>query len=231
VRSYKDALKLIVALSSEMAKLEKARKEWHRRDLNADDRAEKLYMLDAQFRLYEKERMGVLQDLVQFPPHYLQYAALLEQFNEAIKVPYRLRVFIMTKYCDGADAKLDAQLQTVINTVKNAVVAKAYHPQLAAETKLHPNLWENVECQMLACARGIAIVEDRFKPELNPNVAMEWGWMRAMKKPVLYLVEKAVPAAQIPADVMGLIRSRFDWDNPGADIPRLIAEDLPFPDI
>jgi hypothetical protein len=26
---------------------------------------------------------------------------------------------------------------------------------------------------------------------------------------------------------MGLIRSRFDWDNPEADIPRLIAEDLP----
>ena len=33
--------------------------------------------------------------------------------------------------------------------------------------------------------------------------------------------------AQIPADLMGLIRSRFDWDNPGADIPRLIAEYLP----
>jgi hypothetical protein len=52
-----------------------------------------------------------------------------------------------------------------------------------------------------------------------------------MKKPVLYLVEKAVPAEQIPADLMGLIRSRFDWDNPEADIPGLIAEYLPFPDI
>ena len=80
--------------------------------------------------------------------------------------------------------------------MKDAVKAKGYRPQLAAETKLHPNLWENVECQMLyACARRIAIVEDRFNPKLNPNVAMEWGWMRAMKKPVLYIVEKAVPAA------------------------------------
>jgi nucleoside 2-deoxyribosyltransferase len=119
----------------------------------------------------------------------------------------------------------------VINTVKDAVKAKAYHPLLAAETKLHPNLWENVECQMLACPRGIAIVEDRFNPKLNPNVAMESGWMRAMKKPVLYLVEKAVPASQSPADVMGLISSRFDWDNPEADIPRLIAEDLPLIEI
>jgi hypothetical protein len=227
VRSYEEALNLIVELSSDMVNVEKERNKRLRSDLHKADRAEKSQRLEGQFRLLEKERMDVLQDLVQFPPHHLQYAALLEQFNEAIKVSYRRRVFIMTKYRDYADAKLDAQLQTVIDTVKAAVRARAYHPQLAAETKLHPNLWENVECQMLGCARGIAIVEDRFNPKLNPNVAMEWGWMRAMKKPVLYLVEKGVPAAQIPADVMGLIRSRFDWDNPEADIPRLIAEDLP----
>jgi hypothetical protein len=224
VRSYEDALKLIAWLSSEMAKLDKERKEGL--DLNAADRAEQLDRLDALFRLREKERMDALQDLVQFPPHYLPYAERLEQFNKSSR-PYRFRVFIMTKYPDGADAKLDAQLQTVINTVKDAVKKEGYHPQLAADTKLHDNLWENVECQMLGCARGIAIVEDRFKPELNPNVAVEWGWMRAMKKPVLYLVEKAVPTARTPADLMGLIKGRFDWDNPEADIPRLIAQDLP----
>jgi hypothetical protein len=119
-------------------------------------------------------------------------------------------------------------LQTVIDTVKDAVRANFCHPLLADEPpKLRDNLWENVECKMLACARGIAIVEDRFNPKLNPNVAMEWGWMRAMNKPVLYLIEKDIPAAQITADVTGLISGRFDWDNPGADIPRLIAEDLP----
>src|SRR5262249_19097169 len=183
-------------------------------------------MLDFQFEQYERERMDVLEDLVQFPPQHLQYREKLEQANKEMG-PYRMRVFIMTKYPDGADAKLDAQLQTVINTVKDAVKAKAYMPYLASDKAWHHNVWENVEFYMLACARGIAIVEDRFNPKLNPNVAMEWGWMRAMKKPVLYLVEKGVPAAQIPTDLMGLIRSRFDWDNPEADIPRLIAENLP----
>src|SRR5262245_2294256 len=175
MRSYEDALKLVVDFSNEMAKLDEARKEALRSDLNAADRAMKVNRLEGQSELLEKNRMDVLRDLVQFPPVYLQdYGALLEQFSEAIRVPYRRRVFIMTKYCDGADAKLDAQLQTVIKTVKAAVLARAYHPQLAAETKLHLNLWENVECQMLGCARGIAIVEDRFSPKLNPNVAMEW---------------------------------------------------------
>jgi hypothetical protein len=29
------------------------------------------------------------------------------------------------------------------------------------------------------------------------------------------------------ADVAGLIQSRFDWDNPQANIPQLVAQDLP----
>lgn len=126
---------------------------------------------------------------------------------------------------NGNDALLDEQLQKVIDTVTASVAARGYHPQLASQTKLHANLWENLECQMLACGRGIAIVEDRFNPKLNPNVAMEWGWMRAMKKPVLYLVEKSV--AYVPADVAGLINSRFDWNDPQATIPQLVAQDLP----
>jgi hypothetical protein len=226
VRGYEDALKLLLALSREMVKLNGTRKEYLNSGLNAADKAEKVDKVDDQLAQVEKERIDVLHDLVLFPPHHLQYGQLLEQFNQMLKdKPYERRVFIMTKYCDGANAQLDAQLQTVIDTVRDAVVARGYHPQLAVETKLHPNLWENIECQMLACGRGIAIVEDQFNPKLNPNVAMEWGWMRAMKKPVLYLVEKSV--AQIPADVAGLIKSRFDWDNPQANIPQLITQDLP----
>jgi hypothetical protein len=36
---------------------------------------------------------------------------------------------------------------------------------------------------------SIARVEDRHRNELNPNVAMEWGWMRAMGKRVCFLRE------------------------------------------
>jgi hypothetical protein len=227
MRGYEDALNLLLAQSRELAKLGRTRKEYLDSALNAADRAEKVDKLDAQLKQVEKERIGVLRDLVRFPPHHLQYAALLEQFDQELAgkgKPYERRVFIMTKYADGIDAKLDTQLQTVIDTVKAAVAARGYHAQLAGETKLHPNLWENVECQMLACGRGVAIVEDRFNPKLNPNVAMEWGWMRAMKKPILYLVEKSV--THVPADVAGLIKGRFDWENPQADIPQLIAQDL-----
>lgn len=223
MRSYEDALKLLLAQSNEIGKLRRTRKDYLNSDLNAADKAEKVDKLDDQLQQLEMERIDVLHDLVMYPPHHLQYAPMIQQFTQA--TPRERSVFIMTKYPDGANPALDAELQAVIDTVKAAVTASGYHPHVAAEKKLHPNLWENVECQMLACARGIAIVEDKFNPKLNPNVAMEWGWMRAMRKPVLYLVENTVTV--VPADVAGLIKSRFDWQNPQADIPSLVAKELP----
>jgi hypothetical protein len=104
MRTYEDALKLVVELSSELAKVEKERWQCRRSALHDADKAVKLYRLDAQFSQCEKQRMDVLQDLVQFPPHYLQYAELLDRFSNTINVPYSRRVFIMTKYRDGADA-------------------------------------------------------------------------------------------------------------------------------
>ena len=67
-------------------------------------------------------------------------------------------------------------------------------------------------------SRGIAIVEDKYVPELNPNVAMEWGWMRALKRSVLFLREESFDHAR--ADWDGLIDYRFKWDDPkpGIDV-------------
>ena len=62
---------------------------------------------------------------------------------------------------------------------------------------------------MLGCHRGIAIVEDKYRKELNPNVAMEWGWMRGFRRPVLFLVEASFESAR--ADWSGLISSEFTW--------------------
>jgi|SRR5271166_3956316 len=61
-----------------------------------------------------------------------------------------------------------------------------------------------------------ALVEDKYLPELNPNVAMEWGWMRGMGRNVLYLVDKDFSKQR--ADWGGLIESSFEWANPGTNI-------------
>jgi hypothetical protein len=75
---------------------------------------------------------------------------------------------------------------------------------------------------LLGCKRGIAIVEDKYLPELNPNVAMEWGWMRGMGRNVLYLVEKEFKRQR--ADWGGLIEAPFDWANPKLGIEKGVRD-------
>jgi hypothetical protein len=50
---------------------------------------------------------------------------------------------------------------------------------------------------------------------------MEWGWMRAMGRNVLYLRESAFSKER--ADVMGLIADAFDWNEPETHIPEVIS--------
>jgi len=205
-----------------VVKLERTKREISNSHLGAADREERVDKVDDELRKKENERIEVLQDLVLFPPHHGQHAQQVEQFCK--ETPSDNSVFIMTKYPDEQDASKDAQLQRVIDSVKDAVTKCGFSPRLANDKKYHANLWENVEIYLLACARGIAIVEEKFKPQLNPNVATEWGWMRAMGKRVLYLVEKDVKFA--PADVGGLIKDRFQWDNPEADVCKAVFQEL-----
>lgn len=222
MRSFTDALNLLAFLSKEVVKLEKTHKEILNSNLHAADKAERADKLADEIGKKNDERIQVLQDLVLFPPHHGQYWQQVEQFCK--ETPSDKSVFIMTKYPDGEDPVKDAQLNRVINSVKDAVTKCGFSPRLAVDKKYHANLWENVEIYLLGCERGIAIVEEKFKPQLNPNVAMEWGWMRAMGKRVLYLVERDVKFA--PADVGGLIKDRFHWDEPETDVSEAVFQEL-----
>jgi nucleoside 2-deoxyribosyltransferase len=73
---------------------------------------------------------------------------------------------------------------------------------------------------MLCCSRGIAILEDRVADEFNPNVAIEYGFMRALNKPALLLADKAF--RNLRADIVGTLRETFDLTDIEATIPLAI---------
>jgi hypothetical protein len=237
VREFDEALKLVLYLSKRIAELEKSRPAILKSELSERDKSDRIDELDTELKKKQDERVDVLRKLVDFPPYFKQYEPLIQKlshrvekaFEERIKNKFevggRLKckgsVFVMTKYPDGENLQRDEELQTLLKIVESSISDCGFEPLLANQAAVHPNLWENVECHMLTCSYGVAIVESKFKPDLNPNVAMEWGWMRAMRKPVLWLIEKDAKA--VPVDVAGLIRVRFDWLNPQADIPALIT--------
>ena len=173
----------------------------------------------AQKLLWERKIAEYLeQKLLRYPPFHERHADKLEAFHE--KGDYDKSVFIMTKFPDPALAtSLDQQLQAVIEVTKKSIEDCGFVPRLAGRT-YHAWLWDNVELHLLGCRRGIAIVEDRYRPELNPNVALEWGWMKGMGREVLYLMEERF--RNVRADWQGLISETFQWGSPNTHIPAAV---------
>ena len=162
-----------------------------------------------------------LENLVAFPYWQIRHAALLKEFWKT--GGYEESVFIMTKFPDKAQGKdKNDQLDRVLKAISDAVLACSCKPRIAQfPQNYHPGLWDNVELHLLGCKRGVAIVEDRYSPELNPNVMMEWGWMRGMGKRVFFLREKNF--RHFRADLGDLLSEEFDWDDPELAIPTAVG--------
>jgi hypothetical protein len=177
----------------------------------------------------ELERdMEVLLRLFEREPDrlYRTHSLNLAMFNQDGKGGYDDFVFIMTKFPDPDDATPEGQqLQAIIKCVEEAVIARGYKPRIAWEKDYTRWLFANVELFLFGCARGIAIVEDKYLPELNPNVAIEWGWMTGMGREVLYLREQEFEHQR--ADWSGLINYTFRWTDPKQGIELAVNKFLP----
>jgi len=169
----------------------------------------------------ERARTALLQ-LVAFPPGHIRHQVHLDAFWKVCD--YDRSVFVMTKFPGASGVGKDAELQQVIDTVADAVRASGFVPRIASARDYHGLLWDNVELYLLGCSRGVVILEDRYLPELNPNVAMEWGWMRAATKPILVLAEEKFDKNR--ADFTGLIQYTFDWANPKPGISDAVTKFL-----
>ncbi len=65
---------------------------------------------------------------------------------------------------------------------------------------------------MRACKYGVAVFEQAFKKDFNPNVSLELGFMLSRGRRVLLLKEKQLKA--LPTDVVGKLYQEFDIGKP-----------------
>ncbi|WUH96826.1 hypothetical protein OHR68_25075 [Spirillospora sp. NBC_00431] len=150
------------------------------------------------------------------PPGYEFLSNECERFFED-HPNYDKNVFLMTRFDPGSShlVRLDVEIRKVLRTHDlNPVRAddKVYMPDR--------NLWNNVCVYMLCCSRGVAILEDRAADEFNPNVALEYGFMRALNKPTLLLADAGF--RNLRADIVGTLRETFDLLDIETSIPPAI---------
>ena len=207
-----------------IAELQRERTEVYNSDRPAAMKDEDARELERSIARRTERIRRQLEEFAHFPHWHARHAQFLDDF--AKKGNFEDSVFIMTKYPDPKNpAVTDPQLQKVIEAVSTAVAANRYVPRIASDKDYHMQVWDNVELHLLGCRRGIAIVQDKVKSEMNPNVAIEWGWMLGLDRRVLYLVEKSFE--QERADWKGMIKYEFDWINPAPDINAAVKKFLP----
>lgn len=112
---------------------------------------------------------------------------------------YDRNVFIMTRFQSG-----NKELMLLDAAIRQSLRANGLRGH-RADDRCYPsdrNLWDNVCTYMFGCKYGIAVLEDLVVAEFNPNVALEYGFMRALGKPTLLLKEKRFNAR---ADILGTV--------------------------
>ncbi|MGB7922349.1 MAG: hypothetical protein WCF57_03810 [Pyrinomonadaceae bacterium] len=91
----------------------------------------------------------------------------------------------------------------------------------ADEKQYHDDLFPNVLTYIYGCGFGIAIFERIETEEFNPNVALEVGYMFALKKNVCLLKDRTLRTLQ--ADLVGKLYRVFDPLDPIQTIPQELA--------
>lgn len=117
---------------------------------------------------------------------------------------YSKNVFIMTRYQPG-----NKTLETIDKTLRDTLRSHGLFAHRADDRcyATDRNLWDNLCTYMIGCKYGIAVLENIILDEFNPNVALEYGFMRALGKPTLLLKEKRMAPR---ADILGTIWEEFD---------------------
>jgi hypothetical protein len=119
---------------------------------------------------------------------------------------YERNVFIMMRF-DESDRPLGHLDEILRKTLcHHGLAGRRADDQMYARDN---QIWTNVCVYMLCCKFGVAVLEDRAKDEFNPNVALEYGFMRALDRRTLLLVDRGF--SNLRADVIGTLREQFDF--------------------
>ena len=123
-----------------------------------------------------------------------------------------ITVFIMMKFQNGDSEKND-KLQTLYNTIKLELDKYGLDAVRADEKNYSTSdyILENLKVYMNGCKYGVAILENLYLDEFNPNVALEYGYMLAKDKKVILFKEKSF--MNIRADILGKMWKEFEFND------------------
>ncbi len=124
--------------------------------------------------------------------------------------PFEQSAFVMMKFPDklAMRAKQLQLLGKIREVIRNEAAAFGLVAHFADERTYHDQLWENICVHIIGSKYGLAVLEDEVASELNPNVALEYGFMKALDHPVTLLRSSTFKHDR--ADMSGKLVRNFD---------------------
>ena len=116
------------------------------------------------------------------------------------------------------------------NTDAHAEIGKAIRDTLqplgitavrADDKEYHDELWSNVRTYLHGCGICVAVFERLQTNDFNPNVALEVGYMMALRRPMCMLKDQTLPT--LHTDLVSKLYRTFDPQNPTVGIKRELA--------
>src|ERR1039457_800504 len=96
----------------------------------------------------------------------------------------------------------------IVASLRNELGSHGIKAVRADHKEYHEDLFWNIMTYIYGCEFGIAIFERLEMDEFNPNIALEVGYMMALKKPILLLKDRTLK--NLNTDLIGKLYKTFD---------------------
>jgi hypothetical protein len=142
------------------------------------------------------------------PSGYEHLSSQVHRFCD--ESPFEHNVFVMMKFPDKGNMLVRhvRLLSDIWEIIDSEVRRHGLEARRADERSYHDQLWENVCVYLIGSKYGIAVLEDEVASEMNPNIALEYGFMRALNRPVALLRNRGFKHSR--ADLSGKLAKTFD---------------------
>ncbi len=149
------------------------------------------------------------------PAHPLEITESLQRFN--VDHPnYDRNAFIMMQF--GATQRH----ADIVDAIRETLAKYGISALRADDKEYHEDLFPNVLTYLYGSRFGIAVFERLEAEEFNPNVSLEVGYMRALKKSVCLLKDRTLKT--LHTDLVGKLYKEFDPQDPKGSIPAQLSK-------
>lgn len=115
-------------------------------------------------------------------------------------------VFVIMRYKDKS-----SKFREIETAIRDALKDYGLNAVLAKDDIFYPELWNHVRFCMDHCIFAIAVFDSLTAPDYSPNVALELGYMLALRRHCLILKDDAIP--YLATDIIGHLYSKFNLNN------------------